>query len=71
MAETSLEVYGQIPTAPYKPALAFLLDVKTGLSNQLCRTARCEKTHIVLDQTLREVQQSSLVKDRDNGYRLI
>jgi hypothetical protein len=44
------------------------LDGETGLTDHLSGTARREKTDILLDEALGQVEETSLVIDGDDGY---
>lgn len=46
------------------------LDRESGLTDHLGGTARCEKTDFLLDQTLGQVKQTSLVIDGDDSYSI-
>lgn len=41
-----------------------LLDLESRFANELCRTTGCQKAYVLLNQTLGEVEQSSLVVNR-------
>lgn len=44
-----------------------ILDREARLSNHLGSSARSQKPDIVLDETLRQVQQAGLIVDGDDG----
>lgn len=46
------------------------LDRESSLTDHLSGTARREKTDFLLDQTLGQVKQTSLVIDGDDGYSI-
>ena len=46
------------------------LDRESGLTDHLSGTARREKTDFLLDQTLGQVKQASLVIDGDDSYSI-
>lgn len=45
-----------------------ILNREIGLTNDFGRTARCQKTNIVINKTLSKVQKTGLVVDRENCY---
>lgn len=59
------ESRGQIHLSNPAALPVYLLDLESGLSDQLGSSARSEKADIVLDETFGKIKKSGFVKDRE------